>query len=379
MVKKGKKLLRSPTPEPEAVDLDSDSRPEHSPYASDTCALYFQNEGPLHLHHEILRKSAKLSSRMGWSFSRLHDLRLDDVSLDAGHVLVNFLVTGNYECLKPQGKSLAEKNASEFATALRVYTAAESFELSSLCDLAEKEMQRLGDELSLPSIIDIMEEAGPTSLHTIRAATESRVQSFLRGLTRAAADTVLSELGTPNTISKIILKSVVELQLNSIELPCEKELSEEDTLKEPAPVEEVLPEQYPEEPIPPAEVYEEVAPQEYPEEPTLAEAYEEVAPEQYPEAAPAEDYEVEPQAEPQTAGDAVRVTGLDQFAEGQSFVIPRLDADGAGDWCSAPGKLKKDKKKGKKGRKVAAATEPSGFSSIRATMAMILSYIVNIG
>lgn len=61
---------------------------------------------------------------------------------------------------------------------------------------------------------------------------ESRMQSFWRGLTRTAADQVLSELGAPNTTSKFILKSMV--QLNNSELPCEKELQEEVHEEEPA-------------------------------------------------------------------------------------------------------------------------------------------------
>lgn len=154
-------------------------------------------------------KARNLPLRPRRHFGRASTLSLDEVSLDVGHVLVHFLVTGNYECLKPQGESRAEKDASEFDTALRTYAAAESFELPSLCELGEMEMRRLGDELSLPSIIDIMEEACPASLQTLGVAMylESRMQSFWKSLTRPAADRLLSELGTPITVSKIILKS----------------------------------------------------------------------------------------------------------------------------------------------------------------------------
>ena len=126
---------------------------------------------------------------------------------------------------------------------------------------------------------------------------ESRMQSFWSGLTRTAADQVLSELGAPNTISKFILKSMV--QLNNSELPCEKELQEEVHEEEPAA----------------AEAYEE-----FPSEPALAGVS-----------------EVEPQDEPRTAGDAVvdpgplvqsfvfGATGEGQFSVDHSFVSPKLD------------------------------------------------------
>lgn len=249
MAKKKKSGL-SQKAKPECLDPDNDTRPEHSsdslalpshpytdqngrPYTSNTCALYFQSKGPLRIHRHLLSKSPKLASQVVSQFDRPPTLRLDDVSLDVGHILVHFLVTGDYQCLKPKGDTPAEKNASEFDTALCAYAAAESFQLPSLCELAEREMRRLGDELSLASIVDIMEEPGPTSLQNPGAAVflESHMRSFWESMTRPAADGLLAELGTPNTISKVILKSVA--QFISSEL-LRKEL-EGVPEKEPAP------------------------------------------------------------------------------------------------------------------------------------------------
>ena len=291
------------------------------PYASDTYALYFQHNGPLRIHRELLLKSAKLASQIvppGAFGSSLNTLYLDDVSLDVGHVLVHFLVTGDYGCLKPQGESLGEKIASEFGTALRVCAAAESFQLPSLCELAEKEMRRLGDELSLTSVIDVMEEAGPTSIHTLEVATylESRMQSFWGSLTRIAAEEVLAELGTPNTISKLILKSVA--QIKNSELPGEKELREEVHEEEPVAAETCE--------VSPSDRYTEEPPTECCEVPEA-----EPAPAEISEAEPAtaEVPESEPQDEPRTAEDVMEkpvpmaqssgfgVTGGGQFLDSE--------------------------------------------------------------
>ncbi|KAH6952353.1 hypothetical protein BKA56DRAFT_242692 [Ilyonectria sp. MPI-CAGE-AT-0026] len=42
-------------------------------------------------------------------------------SFDAGHVMVHFLHTGTYQCLRPKGQSPQDKRAAEFTTNVRVF------------------------------------------------------------------------------------------------------------------------------------------------------------------------------------------------------------------------------------------------------------------
>ena len=170
-----------------------------------------------------------------------------DVPLDAGHVLVHYLVTGEYQCLDPPGESPTEKNAAEFVTALRVYKASQSFDLSQLTDIAEMEIWCLGDQLSLTTVISLMEEASPSPTNIVAWGLylETRIQRFCETLTRATADDVLIEIGAPDTIGKVILKSVI--QATCRDLPDEEglsavdELDEEENIPEAEPVSRVEP------------------------------------------------------------------------------------------------------------------------------------------
>ncbi|KID93324.1 hypothetical protein MAJ_10713, partial [Metarhizium majus ARSEF 297] len=144
-------------------------------------------------------------------------------AIDTGHVLVNFLITGEYSCLKPKGESMDERHASEFTTALHVSGVAESYGLSGLRDLAMNEMQKLGDKLTMFSLIRIMEEARPTPVRIpeVAAYIRSRMQDFCNIPTIEAGEEVLSVSGTPQTIGELVLKSVVEIHLQ--ELSVEKQ------------------------------------------------------------------------------------------------------------------------------------------------------------
>ncbi|KAH7113484.1 hypothetical protein B0J13DRAFT_613856 [Dactylonectria estremocensis] len=169
----------------------------------------------------LLRQSAELASRdvvIGCCSSSFRELHLDDIAYDTGHVLIHFLVTGSYQCLKPQGDTTAKRYASEFSTALRAYVAAESLQLPYLRDLARREMIRLGDKLSLPSLIDIMEESwlSLSTLPGIVAYVESRILAFAESVTHPTAEKVLSEIGTPNTLSKVLLKIMLLLKTSEV-------------------------------------------------------------------------------------------------------------------------------------------------------------------
>ncbi|EXK25989.1 hypothetical protein FOMG_17389 [Fusarium oxysporum f. sp. melonis 26406] len=209
--------------ETDSMGIKKDSRPEHSPYASQVCAVYFQGNGPLHIPHALLHQSVELASRSaatGCFSSSSRDLHLNDIDYNTGHVLIHFMATGRYQCLKPQGETIMISYASEFTTALRVYAAAQSFQLPSLRDLARREIIALGDRLSLPSLVDIMEESSLSlsTLPGIAAYVESRILAFAENITYPTSEKVLSEIGTPNTLSMVLLKTILLLQTSKVSL-----------------------------------------------------------------------------------------------------------------------------------------------------------------
>ncbi|KAM6514610.1 hypothetical protein FSOLCH5_008851 [Fusarium solani] len=140
------------------------------------------------------------------------------MSSETGHVLIHFLICGVYQCLRPQGDSLEERRVSEFRTALDVYVAAESLQLPRLRDLARREITRLGDNLSLPSIISAIEDSGRSlkTLPGVVAYVESRILSFGEEATPEGVDEMLVELEWPETLSKTLLKSMVLLKSSEL-------------------------------------------------------------------------------------------------------------------------------------------------------------------
>ncbi|EXL63971.1 hypothetical protein FOPG_19759 [Fusarium oxysporum f. sp. conglutinans race 2 54008] len=65
--------------------------------------IHFENSNPtdlaMHVHEALLQPFPGLSSLCGRR-SRTTELRLEDVSQSAGHVLVHFLYTGKYQTLQ---------------------------------------------------------------------------------------------------------------------------------------------------------------------------------------------------------------------------------------------------------------------------------------
>ncbi|KAL3588210.1 hypothetical protein FPOAC2_14109 [Fusarium poae] len=164
--------------EPDSMDINKDSRPEHSPYASQVCAVYFQGNGPLYIPHALLHQSVGLASRSvatGCFSSSLRDLHLNDIDYNTGHVLIHFMTTGRYQCLKPQGETV---------------------------------------------MMSIMEESSLSlsTLPGIAAYVESRILAFAENITHPTSEKVLSEVGTPNTLSMVLLKTILLLQTSGISL-----------------------------------------------------------------------------------------------------------------------------------------------------------------
>lgn len=79
------------------------------------------------------------------------------------------------------------------------------------------EIIRLSGELSLPVVIDTLEQANPAAISIPRVAhyLQSRIIASCKNSTRASANAILEEIGTPNTMSKLILKCMVQFTSRS--------------------------------------------------------------------------------------------------------------------------------------------------------------------
>ncbi|KAL9563601.1 hypothetical protein ACKAV7_012269 [Fusarium commune] len=134
----------------------------------------------------------------------------------SGHVIIHYLVTGTYQCLQSQEEEEGEekKFSAELATAIRVYVAADSLSLPALREMARGEIFRLGEWLSLLTLIKVMEEAALSfdAYPGIAAYVESRVLLHSQDKGNHGpekADETLDALGTPDSLSKVLLRSVL--------------------------------------------------------------------------------------------------------------------------------------------------------------------------
>lgn len=180
--------------------------------------IYFQDANCLYVTKELLSISNVLNARLQPASGKKQPhatLHLLDISLEAGHVLVHFLWTGQYECLRSRESSTADKHVSEFNTALRLLAAAKSFDLSDFEELAAAEMERVGGELTVLSLIDYVDKSSPKLDYSYKTAQyiENRVESFITHVYISSANDILAELETTNSICQLVLKSSVKSRL----------------------------------------------------------------------------------------------------------------------------------------------------------------------
>ncbi|KAI0908739.1 hypothetical protein F4823DRAFT_639837 [Ustulina deusta] len=141
-------------PLPLQADIDT------SPYTSPLITLHFADGPPLSVHKRLIDKSPKLSS----GCRHVMTLHLAHIPSGAGHVLVHYLFTGMYECLKPRGTSCNVNNAAEFATGVRVRDVARDYELPELEILAVIEIEKLGNRLQVMQNFDVLKDTLPDEL-----------------------------------------------------------------------------------------------------------------------------------------------------------------------------------------------------------------------
>ncbi|KAH6961734.1 hypothetical protein BKA56DRAFT_598988 [Ilyonectria sp. MPI-CAGE-AT-0026] len=179
---------------PELLPFPTKLTLHQSPYASSTVKIHFEDGNPtnsaMHIHKTLLQPFPGLSSLCG-SLSRTTELRLKNVSQNAGHVLVHFLYTGKYQTLRVDIPAPLDRLAAQFRTCLQVYVASKTYELRDLQILVQIELQQLGQKVDIPDLIAVTEE-----IYAGAHLGDLWFQSFIH-----------SELERKNTIGSMILRS----------------------------------------------------------------------------------------------------------------------------------------------------------------------------
>lgn len=182
--------------------------------------MYFSGGDKLYVSPHLLCQSPKLES-----LYLDNTLELLDVSKDAGHVLVHHLITGTYQSLKLMYLGPEQELAAEFLTSVRVYTAAKTYSLPSLVELAKAEIERLGERLQVSLAFDLMRDAYPnpdTDDVWLNSYLKNRLKLFLEdGFT----DTLVDEVAVRRnavSVSDILFKSLLELLRDNAVSPHEE-------------------------------------------------------------------------------------------------------------------------------------------------------------
>lgn len=194
-----------------------DTRLELSPYAASSVNLHLKDGTTFTIPSPLLRKCPKLPSPPPFS----QTIRLE-ITRDIGHILVHYLFTDTYQCLRPKGSSPYGKLAAEFTTSVRVYALAREYALPSLEELAKREIERLGNGLRFPMVLDLVQSAYPDP-SADDAWFSSYLKSGLKSLFQNPPE--LSDCGIPNagrktlSVSDLLFKNLVELVHDHAILP----------------------------------------------------------------------------------------------------------------------------------------------------------------
>ncbi|KAK1826442.1 hypothetical protein QBC39DRAFT_21200 [Podospora conica] len=185
----------------------TDSRPIASPYGSSPCQVPFAS--PLTVPKDILLKSPKLHAAFENQLPELPEIP-DDV----GHILTHFLHTGTYESLRPKETEPQARQVEELRTSIRAYSAARSYELPKLMRLAEKRIEKYGDGLSLPNLLEVTKDAHPTLSETdtwFLAYLKSRIRPHLEDPKSLLGSNLLDQISSILSPNRVLLRTVLEM------------------------------------------------------------------------------------------------------------------------------------------------------------------------
>ncbi|KAF4416317.1 hypothetical protein FACUT_12678 [Fusarium acutatum] len=189
--------------------------PEKSQYTGDVCHILFRSQGPLLIPRTILKKCPKLAVRLDKKhiFSKpLDTVDIEDYPFSVGHIIIHYLVTDKYQCLKPEGETEDERNCSELATAFEAHAAAVDLELPCLQLLASSEMRRLEGKLSLVLITRTLNDTRlPLDLYpTITANFVSYVIRLSASPSKKCKKEMMNQLGVPENVAMVLVKCFLQ-------------------------------------------------------------------------------------------------------------------------------------------------------------------------
>ncbi|KAK3947525.1 hypothetical protein QBC32DRAFT_83249 [Pseudoneurospora amorphoporcata] len=180
----------------------------HSPYASPACNLPFAS--PMVVALDVLKnKAPKL-----YAAYDSQSPELPTISEEIGHVIVHYLYTNKYESLKPTGDDKLAKQIVELKTAIKVYIFARAYELPDLVRLAERNIEKFGDGMALPTLLEVASDAYPNLVDSDQwfiGYLKKRIRLHLNDASSLLGTDLLNRLSHILSPNKILLRIVLEV------------------------------------------------------------------------------------------------------------------------------------------------------------------------
>lgn len=180
----------------------------HSPYASPACNLPFAS--PMVVALDVLKnKAPKL-----YAAYDSQSPELPTISEEIGHVIVHYLYTNKYESLKPTGADKLAKQIVELKTAIKVYIFARAYDLPDLVRLAERNVEKFGDGMALPNLLEVASDAYPSLADSDQwfiGYLKKRIRLHLNDASSLLGTDLLSRLSHILSPNKILLRIVLEV------------------------------------------------------------------------------------------------------------------------------------------------------------------------
>ncbi len=158
---------------------------------------------------DILKKSPKLHAAYE---GRLPELPA--IPEDVGHVLVHYLHTGTYGSLRPKPTDTLPKQVCELKTSIQAYAAARAYHLPDLMRLAEAKIDKYGDGLPLPALLEVARDAYPTLTEGdswFLDYLRSRIRPHLKDPKSLLGSNLLDQISSILSPNRVLLRTVLEL------------------------------------------------------------------------------------------------------------------------------------------------------------------------
>ena len=131
-----------------------------------------------------------------------------------GHVLVHYLHTGTYESLRPKPTDTMSKQICELKTSIQAYAAARAYDLPELMRLAEARIDKYGEGLPLPALLEVARDAYPTLTegdNWFLDYLRSRIRPHLKDAKSLLGSNLLDQISGILSPHKVLLRTVLEL------------------------------------------------------------------------------------------------------------------------------------------------------------------------